>query len=103
MPHIVRQVGKPKRFRSWNGRWVTYKEKIFVPEYGKEIPCIPYDNHSIFETGDTKEGTMPYMCTCGSMAVISGWSSYIQGASAQGLMFLCYLHAATGKHADGSS
>lgn len=103
MPQIVRQVGKPKRFRTYDGRWIDAKDKIFIPEYNAWIPCAPYDNHTIYETGFTKPGTQPYMCTCGAMAVIVGWNVYKNEASPQGLMFVCHHHATFQKHADGSS
>lgn len=103
MAHIVRQVGKPKRFRTYDGKWVQAKDKIFIPEYRSHVVCAPYDNHTIYETGLTAEGTMPYMCTCGSIAVIVGWDAYKQQASPQGMLFVCLMHTTYGKHADHSS
>lgn len=102
MIRIVRQIGKPRVFKDQNGQWVEAKEKIFIPEWGVDIPTAPYDNHSIYETGLTAPGTLPYMCTCGSNAVIVGFNVYKGQASKQGALFVCHSHASTGKHADGS-
>lgn len=101
MAHIVKQVGKPKRFRNQAGQWVEAKDKIWVKEYSGFIPVTWYDNHSIYETGLTEVGTMPYLCTCGGPAVIIGPDLYT--GKSKGLMFICLIHAQTGKHADGSS
>ena len=101
MAHIIRQLGKPKVFTLPNGKKIVAQSKIYIPEYRRFVPCAPYDNASIYETGLTSPGTIPYMCTCGSFAVVVGYDAYKQDASAQGLMFVCWTHAQTGHHANG--
>lgn len=101
--HIVRQVGTPKDFIDHNGKPVHRVEKIFVPEMKAFIPTAQYDNHTIFDSGSKKKGQSPYLCSCGSIAVIVGSSVYEQDASPSGAMFICWNHATYGKHSDGSS
>jgi len=103
MAHIVRQVGKPKEFTLPNGKKIVAKDKIWIPEYRRFVPCSPYDNHTIYETGYTSPGSPPYLCTCGSVAVIVGYDAYKQDASAQGLMFVCLFHAQNGRHTNTSN
>lgn len=100
MAHIVRQIGKPKEFTLSDGKKIVAKDKIWIPEYGRFVKTAPYDNASIYETGYTEVGSPPYLCTCGSVAVIIGWDAYKQDASPQGLLFVCLIHAQTGHHAN---
>lgn len=101
--NIVRHVGDANSGRSPLGFEVHRTESIFVPEYRRFIPCIPYDNHFIYEIPKKYKNTPAFMCSCGSMAVIAGLKSYENDASPSGLVLICYQHSNFGKHADGSS
>lgn len=85
-----------------DGFRVHRKKKIYVPEWGREVVCAPYDVHFIFE--NKKKGFVAYQCTCGSPGVIVGSKAYAQDASPTdtGELFVCYAHAMNGKHADGA-
>jgi hypothetical protein len=101
--NIIRHAGDPTEAVTLNGIHVFREEKIFVLEMKAFIPCAMYGNHFIYDSGEKKKGTSPYMCTCGSIAVIVGSNVYEKDASAAGAMFVCHHHASFGKHADGSS
>lgn len=99
------------RHRSnWNtaqlpdGTTVIKAEKFFVPSMGGFIPCAPYDDHFLYEIPKKLDAMYPgsvYRCTCGSFASVVSYSGYFMDASPQGKMFVCYIHALTGKHATG--
>lgn len=77
---------------------------------GKIVHCAPYDNHFLYEDPSGKPHRWHQMCTCGSPAVCVGYKAYERDgsvttsseSSAPGEMFVCYIHATTGRHADGS-
>jgi hypothetical protein len=99
----LKHGGELKSVYTWKGAKVYRQEKLFVKEMERFIGCAPYDNHFIFENPDKQKGTSAFLCTCGGHAVAAGYESYKDDASMQGLMFVCYTHATTGKHLDGSS
>jgi hypothetical protein len=82
--------------------WILFDEKI--------VHCAPYDNHFLYEDPSGKPHRWHQMCTCGSPAVCVGYKAYERDgsvttsseSSAPGEMFVCYIHATTGRHADGS-
>ena len=84
-------------------KWVLFDDKLVL--------CAPYDNHFIYEDPSGKIHRWLQLCTCGSPAVIVGYKAYKQDASptttadstTPGEMVVCYIHAVTGKHADGMS
>jgi len=101
--NIVRYHGqRNKAFVEEIGLTVYRADKILVPEYGRFIPCAQYDEHFIFEVPPKYKDIPSFMCTCGSVAVIAGMSSYQHDASPQGLMFVCLNHATYGVHVGGS-
>lgn len=66
----IKHLGDPTR--GWyKGILVERKDAIVVPEYGRPVKCTPYDNHFVFENPLTDEGEVCYLCTCGSVAVIT--------------------------------
>ena len=111
------QAGEVKQAVLPNGKTVRRVDKI---EYlGAMIPCAPYDNHFIYHLPDSVENRGPSdMCTCGSNAVIAGYSvvekdtSIVMGemiptdepvyrageAYVRGGMFVCKMFAETGRH-----
>ena len=90
--NIVRWLGEPKQTRTLKGKQVRREEKLFVPEWGAFVPCAPYDDHFVYLNPDTSAGSPSYMCTCGSAAVVVNHESAAR-------LFVCYIHASTGKHA----
>jgi hypothetical protein len=66
------------------------------------IPAAPYDDHFLYELPEQYLGSS-VRCSCGSMAVIAGYSAYEDMASAQGLIYVCYQHANFGVHLTGGS
>jgi len=90
MFNIIHHRGIPKRAETLRGQGITRQEKIYVPEYGRQVPCAPYDDHFVY--ADPTVGQSAYMCTCGSAAVIAAPE---RGA---GQMFVCLHHATYGKH-----
>ena len=103
MAHTIQILGRPKHFTLPNGKKITVKEKIWIPEYKRFVPCASYLNHAIYETGLTEPGSPPYLCSCGAIGIIVGYDAYKQDASPSGLMFVCMIHAQYGKHADGTA
>lgn len=100
---IIKHYGQPVEAITLNKIHVKREEKIFVPEMAYFVPCAQYDNHFVYDSHEKKRGTSPYMCTCGSIAVIIGSNVYEKDNSPIGVMFVCHCHASFGRHADGSS
>jgi hypothetical protein len=106
---ILRHRGVPGVGTLPDGTKVYKTSRIWIPEYGRFIPCADYgetDGHFIYEIPEKLAKRFPgpiYRCSCGSMAVISGWEGYEYGASPAGLMFICQEHATTQRHATGGS
>lgn len=100
---IIRHRGDPDEATTLDGHKVHRKDKIFIPAWEEFVTCAPYDNHFIYTDPSGKVGRWSYMCSCGSPAVITGFSGYKGDASYQGKMLVCYFHAGRGKHADGST
>lgn len=85
-------VGDAKKTTTLKGKKVGRQEKIFVLEFGKFVPCTPYDNHFIYETDEPNQST--YMCTCGSPAV------FVPPAG-ESQTLVCLFHATNGNHTTG--
>lgn len=84
----IRHLGDPTR--GWyKGIPVERRDKIFIPEYNRDVSCTPYDNHFVFENPHTTEGEPCYLCTCGSMA---GIVPSITG------VFVCLFYQQLGYH-----
>lgn len=119
--NIIKHRGDPQSAETIWGDKITRQEQLFVQNltvgqqtYTGFVPCIPYDNHFVYEVPDRPEtaGSPSYMCTCGSYAVILIPDSYEDDMSRHGLQFGCYFRHVlfdedTGKflhrHADKSS
>lgn len=104
--NIIRHRGVLNKAQLPDGTWVERMDKIFIPEVGRFIPCAAYDDHFIYEIPQKLAKMYPgpsYKCTCGAAAGWTGPSGYILDASAQGLMFVCLIHAQTGLHATGGA
>ncbi len=74
---------------------------MFIPEWGTEVMCAPYDNHFIFEVPKRIKG-VSLMCSCGSPAVTVGAKAYAHLSDHKDAMLVCYHHTALGTHSDGS-
>jgi hypothetical protein len=101
--NIIHHLNTPKEAVDLNGVHVHREEKIFVLELKGFVPTAPYDQHFIFDSGSKVKGQSPFLCTCGSIAVVVGSNVYLKDASPAGMLFVCWHHATYGKHADGSS
>lgn len=99
---IIRHRGTPTRGQLPNGVWVYAEEKIWIPEWGRFIPVAPYSDHFVYTVPEKYKGSS-MRCSCGSAAVISGYSSYKDMASQQGLLVVCLAHSNTGVHIKGGS
>lgn len=101
--NIIHNAGTPHTAQLPNGRFIHREDKLLVKEMRKFIQCAPYDNHFIYET--KIPNMVSYMCTCGAPAVIIGSNQYKKDASPSetGELFVCFFHAALGKHADGTT
>lgn len=99
---IIRHRGQVNRGQLPDGRWIYRAEKIYVPEWNRFIPTAPYDNHFIYEAPKDMIGNTA-LCSCGSIAVISGYSAYKDDASQQGLLYVCNNHANLGVHINGGN
>jgi len=109
---IIRHKGDLNHATTADGKRVHRQKSLYFEGHGL-ILCAPYDNHFVFDDPMGKKliGRWSPMCSCGSPAVIVGYNAYIKDAtptnksesSIPGEMIVCYFHATTGKHADGSS
>jgi hypothetical protein len=99
---IIRHRGIQNRGQLADRTWVYGQDKFFIQEWGRFVPVAPYDDHFIYEVTNVKDKGSSFRCSCGSVAVISGYSAYLNDASQQGLLILCHVHASTGVHLGGS-
>ena len=99
---LIRHRGQLNKGQLPDKTWVERQEKIFVPEWGRFVPTAPYSEHFLYEVPPKYHGAA-YRCSCGSFGVISGYSSYKDDASQQGLLIVCHAHATTGIHLSGGS
>lgn len=95
---IIHQHGMPMEATTLDGIKVFRKEKIFIPEYGYEVRCAPYDDHFIYEEPTGKRGRPAYLCSCGAMAVIIDPKTNRKNSSIQEKMFVCHSHLMLGAH-----
>ena len=130
---IIRQHGEPNKATTHFGLEVFRQKELFAPDpYFTLVPCLHYSDHFIYEIPQMYANTLPFMCTCGSMAIVVGPGAYIHDASisnfkqvevtitpenvrimkiTRGFVFACmfrncFIDKETreiwGKHADGS-
>ena len=79
---IIRQHGEPKEAITAFGLKVFREKELFAPEpYNTLVPCLHYSDHFIYEIPQEYKNTLPFMCTCGSMAMVVGPGAYIHDAS----------------------
>lgn len=108
---IIKHKGDLNNATTADGKKVHRRKQIFFD--GRMILCAPYDNHFVFDDPMSTKlvGRWSPMCSCGSPAVIVGYNAYRKDASpstrdestAPGEMIVCYIHATTGHHVDGSN
>ena len=106
---VIRARGDVNRAETLDGYKVTRTKQLFFND--KLVLCAPYDNHFIYEDPSGKSQRWLQMCTCGSPAVCVGYKAYAEDSSPTtradstdpGEMFVCYIHAVTGRHAEGSA
>lgn len=98
---VIKHRGDPDKAVTLDGFTITREEKVFIPEYGNFIKCAPYNSHFVYLDPSGIEGKWFAGCTCGSFAVIVGYSGYKQDASSnEGAMLVCHYHATHGFHAN---
>jgi len=114
---IIKRYLSPNAAETNEGHIVRRNDRIFLrdpSEWVRWVACAPMDNHFIYKDPEYELGTIgkcATMCTCGSMAVIVGYNAYKHDASPTtkeesmnpGELLVCFLHAQTGFHADGST
>lgn len=98
-PKVVRSIGDLKQV-TVDGKKFYRQPSIHIQDMGTTL-CAPYDNHFVFMDARRRGWTL--FCTCGSIACVVGYDAYKNDASPQGQLLVCYYHAATGKHTDGSN
>ena len=111
---ILHRAGDLKSAVTADGEVVRRQEELYAsPEYGM-VKVAGYDNQFVFIDPGYEKGIVgrsKFMCSCGSLAVIVGANVYSKDASPSqagdggksGQLLVCWMHASTGKHADGSS
>lgn len=72
------------------GEVVQREEKLFVPQWQANVPCVPYHDHFIYHTVQMGPA---YKCTCGAIAVVANVVDELQ--------FACINHMTYGQHATG--
>ena len=106
---IIRQWGDANTAETLDGIKVHRRENLFFDD--RIVKCAPYEVHFIYEDISGKPFRWIQMCTCGSFAACVGYKGYkgdsspttLADSTRPGELFICYIHATTGKHADGSS
>jgi hypothetical protein len=108
--NIIRYRNSPNKAKTLQGYEVERQEKLFIDEPGWNVfvACAPYDNHFIYEDpmysmGKKGKGHSKFLCTCGAVGVVVGYSAYKQDASNSGAMLVCLHHASNGVHATGEN
>ena len=107
--NIIRKAGDPNKVTlvTKDGKpYTIYKpsEKgIFIEDYGQFVKCHNYGNHFIFEVPKSIYPSPSHMCSCVSIAILTGGNAYAHLGTPSGMMFSCKHHLDTNKHADGSS
>ena len=97
----IKQYGDPHKAVTLDGYTVVRKEKVFIPDYNNYIACAPYSSHFVYLDQSGIPGRWFAMCSCGSPAVITGYSAYKQDVSSnEGAMLVCLYHAQHGYHAN---
>lgn len=108
---IVHQLGEPNTAEIVYGKrrtTVNRQDKVLVIDKNNHtaeyVTCAPYDNFFVFLLPTDIEGWFA-MCGCGGPAVIVGYDGYKKDASITdtGKMLICYHHANSGFHSDGST
>ena len=99
---IIRHHNSPNKATLPDGTSVYRANKIYVSEYGGEIPCAVYSDNFIYVMPQKYVKAPSFACTCGAPAAITGLSGYVLDASPQGKMFVCLTHATIGHHANNS-
>lgn len=69
--NIIHQHGAIKKATLADGTVVEKEDHIFVDELSALIACTSYQDHFIYTNPDTRKGTPSYLCTCGSVAVVT--------------------------------
>jgi len=99
---VIRYRGTPNKGQLPDGTWVYKQDRFYIREWNRHVRAAPYDNHFLYEMPSRYKGPA-FRCSCGSFAVIAGYSSYATAASEQGLLVVCYWHATFGTHVTGES
>lgn len=102
--NIIRVRGMPNKGHLPDGFEVVRQEKFWfeVNGRGRWIKAASYDDHFLYKVPPRYLGP-EVRCSCGSMAVIAGYSSYTDMASQQGLLYVCWYHSNYGVHLTGGS
>jgi hypothetical protein len=100
--NIVRHRGMQDRAQLPDGTWVEKQDKIWFDMVSGFVPVAPYDDHFLYELPVKYKGAS-VRCTCGSFAVVAGYSAYKGDASQQGLLYVCYQHSNFGTHLGGNA
>jgi hypothetical protein len=112
---IIHHYLSPNSAVTLEGHTVKRENKIWLddppPGRPRFVMCAPYDSHYIYKDPEFDKGTIgksAFMCTCGSWSCLVGSNAYKQDGSPSsegtvpGEMLVCFIHASTGRHADGS-
>lgn len=104
---IVRNVGDlNSAYLPEDGTTIHRAKSITIKDIGI-INCATYDQHFLYHHRYIKNGKpirgWTLWCTCSSPSVVVGYDAYAKDASKSGAMIVCYMHATTGRHADGTS
>ena len=103
---IIHHRGSVNEATTLDGHKVIRQEEIFIPQWGTFVRCAEYDEHFVYEDPESKVriGRGVHMCSCGSAAVIVGFTGYKRDASKiTGGMLVCKIHADTGFHQTGGT
>lgn len=97
---VIRHYGRPHEATLPNGKKVYRQDRLFVQSHQEMYDCQDYDNHFIYSNPDALGSTL--LCTCGSVAVVSGYEGYKEFESYHGQVLMCLWYLQYRSHSDGS-
>ena len=69
--NVIKHAGEVRTATLPDGTTVHREERLFVEEWGAFVACAPYQDHFVYLNPDTRDGSPGYLCTCGSVAVVT--------------------------------
>jgi hypothetical protein len=98
-PKIIHHAGQVNQVEV-DGLIIERQDSIYINDIGL-VACAPTDNHFVFR--DARRLGWTLFCTCGSVAVVTGFDAYkhLGSPSYNGMMLVCKSMLDTSRHQSG--